>query len=481
MRNFINRGISFVADNPKTVFWSFVGTLGGALIGGGAYWWKKRQDTKSDLLKTIQTGEIAARNKRVDAECDIMTTAAKTACKMMEQATSLSPDIKALKKELASAKNEVAIVKERLAMAGNACPLDMTSSNENGNYEGCSSASLFNRQRSVCNWLVDNYMKVGQINLIVAGAGVGKSNLATMIAVAISKGVCPEFLPQNSKPSPKLPCVYYRLEDFDDELEGKYGKGEVFAGCNIRWFLPEDISEFNLNGFIAHLKEVASRMTEDIAVLIDPATKFGDYTHKEFVKGVEEAMRIAKSNGHTLTPVASIHLDEIKDWTCLSLENIKGGDKAVQLAGSVIAFRKERTGEKFRFIQCLKEPKGSAMPFNGQVLVCELVEKNIDNQNKYLYYQYVDTRDETVARPVKPKIQRNNEVTSVQKKQRKKAPNQQVMSEDEVFIIDLHNRGMKAKEIRVEYIKNRKKKICERTIKRYIDKYMTMNSEVDCA
>jgi hypothetical protein len=129
----------------------------------------------------------------------------------------------------------------------------------------------------------------------------------------------------------------------------------------------------------------------------------------------------------------------------------------------------------------LKEPKGSAMPFNGKVLVCELVEKNIDNQSKYLYYQYVDTRDETVARPDKPKIQRNNEVTSVQKKQRKKAPNQQVMSEDEAFIIDLHNRGMKAKEIRVEYIKNRKKKICERTIKRYIDKYMTMNSEVDCA
>lgn len=481
MRNFINRGISFVADNPKTVFWSFVGTLGGALIGGGAYWWKKRQDTKSDLLKTIQTGEIAARSKRVDAECDIMTTAAKTACKMMEQATSLSPDVMALKEELVSAKNEISEVKERLTKVGNTSPLDMTSSNENGNYDGCSSTTLFNRQRSVSNWLVDNYMKVGQINLIVAGAGVGKSNLATMIAIATSKGVCPEFLPQNSRPSPKLPCVYYRLEDFDDELEGKYGKGEVFAGCNIRWFLPEDISEFNLNGFIAHLKEVASRMTENTVVIIDPATKLGNYTHEGFVNGVEEAMRIAKSNGHTLTPVASIHLDEIKDWTCLSLENIKGGDKAVQLAGSVIAFRKERTGEKFRFIQCLKEPKGSAMPFNGQVLVCELVKKTIDNQNKYLYYQYVDTRDESVARPVKPKVQSNNEVTLVQKKQRKKAPNQQVMSEDEAFIIDLHNRGMKAKEIRVEYIKNRKKKICERTIKRYIDKYMTMNSEVDCA
>lgn len=477
MRNLINRGISFVADNPKTVFWSFVGTLGGALIGGGVYWWKKRQDTKSDLLKTIQAGEIAARNKRVDAECEIMTTAAKTACKMMEQATSLSPDVMSLKEELVSAKNEISEVKERLTKVGNTSPLDMTSSNENGNYEGCSSASLFNRQRSVCNWLVDNYMKVGQINLIVAGAGVGKSNLATMIAIATSKGVCPEFLPQNSKPSPKLPCVYYRLEDFDDELEGKYGKGEVFAGCNIRWFLPEDISEFNLNGFIAHLKEVASRMTENTAVFIDPATKLGNYTHKEFVKGVEEAMRIAKSNGHTLTPVASIHLDEIKDWTCLSLENIKGGDKAVQLAGSVIAFRKERTGEKFRFIQCLKEPKGSAMPFNGQVLVCELVEETIDEGNKYIYYKYKDIKDETVARPLKPKVQSDDKVTSIQKKQRKRAPNQQVMPEDEAFIIDLYNRGMKAKEIHLEFLKNRKISCSERTIGRYIKKYKNLSSE----
>ena len=473
--------IALIAKNPKTLFWSLLGILGMTVIGCGRYWYNKKQETKSDLIKAIEEGEIAARNKRVDTECDIMTTAAKTACKMMEQATSLSPDVMALKEELVSAKNEISEVKERLTKIGNTGPLDMISSNENGNYDGCSSTTLFNRQRSVCNWLVDKYMKVGQINLIVAGAGVGKSNLATMIAVAISKGVCPEFLPQNSKPSPKLPCVYYRLEDFDDELEGKYGKGEVFAGCNIRWFLPEDISEFNLNGFIAHLKEVASRMTEDIAVLIDPATKFGDYTHKEFVKGVEEAMRIAKSNGHTLTPVASIHLDEIKDWTCLSLENIKGGDKAVQLAGSVIAFRKERTGEKFRFIQCLKEPKGSAMPFNGQVLVCELVEKNIDNQNKYLYYKYVDTRDETVARPVKPKVQSNKEVTPVQKKQRKTAPNQKVMPEHEAIIIDSHNRGMKPKEIWEVLTERMNLDISERAVWRHVKKLKEQNSEKDCA
>lgn len=34
--------------------------------------YKKKHETKYDLLKTIQDGEITARNKRVNTECDIM-------------------------------------------------------------------------------------------------------------------------------------------------------------------------------------------------------------------------------------------------------------------------------------------------------------------------------------------------------------------------------------------------------------------------
>lgn len=51
------------------------------------------------------------------------------------------------------------------------------------------------------------------------------------------------------------------------------------------------------------------------------------------------------------------------------------------------------------------------------------------------------------------------------------------MPEDETYIYDLYNRGMKAKEICVEYIKNRKKEITERTIYRYIDKYKNLSLE----
>ena len=53
-----NQGATMIADNPNTVFWSLVLTTGVALIVGGRKIWvhyfKKKADTKSDLLKAIE-------------------------------------------------------------------------------------------------------------------------------------------------------------------------------------------------------------------------------------------------------------------------------------------------------------------------------------------------------------------------------------------------------------------------------------------
>ena len=138
---------------------------------------------------------------------------------------------------------------------------------------------------------------------------------------------------------------------------GKYGDGKVFNVSSIKWFLPHDLQEFSLNGFIDHLKSLAETLTEDSLVCIDPATKLDGYKHSEFIKGVEDAKAIANERGFILTPVATIHLDEIEDWKYLSLNHIKGGDKAHQLAGSITAIRRERTDDNHRFLQCLKDPK----------------------------------------------------------------------------------------------------------------------------
>lgn len=275
--------------------------------------------------------------------------------------------------------------------------------------KGHSSSELFKHTRDDnTKWIAEGYMKVGMVNLVVAGGGVGKTIFMVQVALAVDKGCRPEFLPIGSCASARLQVVYYRLENFKDELEGKYGNGKTLKESGIKWFLPEDLPENNLNGFVDHIKALATSLTEDTLVCIDPATKLDGYKHAEFIKGADEAMAIAKDRNVTLTILGTVHLDEIKDWSVLTNCDIKGGDKGLQQAGSVTALRRERTDvEEYRFLQCLKEPKGSPKPFNGEVLVMKKVHEKLDENNKYLHYKFDCIKSEVQARPEKPKAQAN--------------------------------------------------------------------------
>ena len=277
-----------------------------------------------------------------------------------------------------------------------------------------SSASVFTRPSGFGPkvWLVDGYAKPGQITLVVAGGGVGKSTLLVQIAKAVANGERAEFLPDSCCASLKQDVVYYRIEDFPDELEGKYGKGKVFDGLNIQWVLPEDLGVNSLSAFLDHVKRLAHKLERDTLVCVDPATKLDGHSHEACIKGLEDAQKIAKANSVTLSFIVAAHVDEIKDWKHLTTENIKGGDKGVQQAGAVIALRKEGTpGDNHRFIQCLKAPKGHPAPFPEGVLVCKYVKTRLDNDNWYLHFEHVEIKPEKKALPKKPKTIKEDDKT----------------------------------------------------------------------
>ena len=99
--------------------------------------------------------------------------------------------------------------------------------------------ALFNRRRihrPVAQWIVDGYAKPGQITMLVACADVGKSSLLAQTALAVANGKRPEFLPDKCSASLRQDVVFYRIEDFSDELEGKYGQGKMQTsnGCCLR-------------------------------------------------------------------------------------------------------------------------------------------------------------------------------------------------------------------------------------------------------
>lgn len=392
-----------------------------------------------------------------------------------EQTTSVAPNMKELKEDLKATKEGFTQVNPPMAEEN---PAPRTSGNE---FKGRSSADLFKQSyTSIGKWIVDKYMKAGLLNFLLASSGKGKSIVLTDIAIAVDKGVRPAFLPDNCCASVKLKVVYYRLENFADELLGKYGEGKILRESSIVWFLPEDLPGKTLDGFIDHLKGVVSTLTEDTVIFVDPATKLSGYKHEAFIKGVEETMEAAKRRGITLSAVVSIHHDEIPDWKCLTPDLITGGDKGIQQAGSVTALRNERTGNEYRFFQCLKEPKGSETPFSGDVVVCKIISESIDENNKNTYLQYVDIKPEAEALPMKPKVQATGTSTSTAPSvgtypitasapsviaTPKAAPNQKVTPELEKRMKEMVARGMKPGKIA------KRMKLSEKTIRRYINEW----------
>ena len=282
-----------------------------------------------------------------------------------------------------------------------------------------SSASVFTRSSGFGPkaWLVDGYAKPGQITLVVAGGGVGKSTLLLQIAKAVANGERAEFLPDSCCASLKQDVVYYRIEDFPDELEGKYGKGKVFDGLNIQWVLPEDLGVNSLSAFLDHVKRLAHKLERDTLVCVDPATKLDGHSHEACIKGLEDAQKIAKANSVTLSFIVAAHPDEINDWKPLTTEHIKGGDKGV--------------------------PEG--------VLVCKYVKSKLDNDNWYLHFEYVEIKPETDARPEKAKANKAGNTSKPTADIPKKKGNTKLSEADVGEIIARINDGESIDDLAEEY------------------------------
>ena len=148
------------------------------------------------------------------------------------------------------------------------------------------------------------------------------------------------------------------------------------------------------------------------------------------------------------------------DWTTLSSKNIKGGDKAIQQAASVIALRMERTaGGEHRFIQCQKAPKGHPDPHPEGVLVCKIVKTELDKKNWYLHFEYVGVKPEAEALPTRTKPS-NGEKS-------KKKGNQKLDEADIELIKQLHSEGFNPKQI-ADKLNN---KVCEQQVRRRIKEF----------
>lgn len=385
----INRINQVVVNNPKTAFWTMTTLLGAGGVSILVNKYKNKFRVKSDAeLHSIKTDK--------DTESDVIKTAIKTACKMMENATDMAPEIKKMKEQMEKLQEQM----KNNGGNNSSNPNPQSSSNAAQQWQSSSYEDMMRRTAVKCAPIVPGLVEKGLVNVCLGGAGVGKSLVMRQIARVAATGERCEFMPADSEPSAKMGVLFYRMEEFPGEDERKYGAGRIFSDAGIQWRTKSDLRVFNLQGLLDDLELFAKQATEDTLICIDPITKLKDYNHEKFIAGAERIQSIAPK-GVVLTFLISAHIDEVKDWNIVTSENIKGGDKLIQQAGSVFVVRKERRGNGYRHFQVLKEPKGYAP--KDSVVVCKIVETVIDDDNKNTNMVFVDEKIEAQARPLRPK------------------------------------------------------------------------------
>lgn len=245
------------------------------------------------------------------------------------------------------------------------------------------------------------YILKGQITFCVAGSDSGKSIFAIDTGIAAASGSVPTYLPPTCQPSNRMNVIFYQLEERAGEIRKRYGAGNVFSGLPFQWIMRTDLQSPTQDSLIANIKGQCKRITKDTLIICDPLSKLDGFDAAKFIKEMETLQIEYAEKGVILSFFCTAHTEEDKPWKPLTSDQILGGDKLLQQAGSVFSIRQERGGKCYRFLQSLKPPKGEVD--KETVSVIKFVGRDEYDPNSYTHLMYGCEKTIQNALPKKPK------------------------------------------------------------------------------
>ena len=265
------------------------------------------------------------------------------------------------------------------------------------------------------DYIIEPLVTAGNINVLLGCAGVGKSIAMVQIAWAASTGKEAGLTSEKKNVSPRE-TIFYRCEEYQGEFDQKYGNAQTIKASGIKFMTKSKMKNPTMKGLLDEMSALAMTHTYDTFICIDSVSCFPDYNPGVFMTSLTTVIETAKKRGITFTFLISAHYEELENHKPLDTTKIVGGDEIIRKAGSVFAIRHERSGEQYRFIQILKEPKGTFLPKN-EVFVEEIEVMQIDNENWFTHLKYVCKKDMNKALPLKNKAE-EEENGSEQKRSR---------------------------------------------------------------
>ena len=247
--------------------------------------------------------------------------------------------------------------------------------------------------------LLGNIWMTGELHILFADTGSGKSVWATQIADSLSKGKSLfSVLPNENKP---LRVLYYDFELSDKQFQKRYSEGN-----GSRYDFSENLFIDNID-FQALTKENPNLKVDELIIrkiktdvvslnidvlVIDNLT----YLKTESTQDTSVALNLVRElnelkTKHGLSILVLAHTPKVKNGTPLTLNELGGSKHLSNFVDSVSAIGKSSKAPDLRYIKQAKASRSGEMLFDSSnVIVAEM-----KHQDRFLGFHYVDCEYES--------------------------------------------------------------------------------------
>lgn len=247
--------------------------------------------------------------------------------------------------------------------------------------------------------LLGNIWMTGELHVLFADTGSGKSVWATQIADSLSKGNnLFNVLPNENEP---LRVLYYDFELSDKQFQKRYSEGN-----GSRYEFSENLFVDNIDFqklikdnpkdkidelIIRKIKADVTNLKADVLV-IDNLT----YLKTESTQETSVALNLVRDlnelkKEHSLSVLVLAHCPKVKSGTPLTLNELGGSKHLSNFVDSVSAIGKSSKAPDLRYIKQAKASRSGEMIFDSSnVIVAEM-----KHQDRFLGFHYVDCEYES--------------------------------------------------------------------------------------
>lgn len=231
----------------------------------------------------------------------------------------------------------------------------------------------------------------GELCILVANTGAGKSILAVQIGNNISKSLKSSFFKSEAN---RQPVLYFDFELSEKQFQGRYSESNSnneitlyeFADDFFRVSIDPDFSEVkNIDVILMNEIEKAILMTEAKILIIDNITYLSTTamdTAKEALPLMQKLKSLKSKYGLSILVLA--HTPKRGYMSPISINDISGSKHLANFADSIFAIGQSNIDKSVRYIKQLKA-RETEIEYDSE----NVIECNIQTDFNYLHFAFL--------------------------------------------------------------------------------------------